>query len=98
MCVLNLATRHDRRISKLVRSAINCEGTPWTIDFIDGFDEPKLVGKGFHWTTRTGIPVQHPSAYSKEGWSSLVYHASTYRITVGKGWVLENILKQETSQ
>lgn len=77
-----------RQISKVVRAKAKATGTPYPIEDKDGFAAPKLVGKSYHYTTRTGLPVYHPSAYARKGWSSLVYHGSTLRIVVGRGWLI----------
>lgn len=89
--ILNVKNdRRHRRISKTIREAAGLVGTNHPIEDVDGFDEPSIVGKMSHYTTRTGLPVRHPSAYAKKGWSSLVYHASTLRIRVGRGWIIEH--------
>ncbi|CAM6053500.1 unnamed protein product [Sphagnum tenellum] len=48
---------------------------------------PRLRGTSYHYTTRTGIPIHYPSAYSRCGWSSMVYHNSTRRVEVGEDWL-----------
>ena len=55
---------------------------------VGGSQEPTIVGESWGWETRTGIPIRHPTAYSKVGWSSMVYRASTKRIEVGEEWLL----------
>lgn len=51
---------------------------------------PRLVGRrGGHYT-RGGSRVYHPSAYSRKGWSNLVYRTSTRRIYVGERWIAEH--------
>jgi hypothetical protein len=55
----------------------------------DSDDPPELKGESWHYTTKTGKPIYYPSAYSKIGWSSMVYHRSTYHITVGIKWTAE---------
>ena len=71
-----------RRIRKLTNTHSNVK-----IVFVKGEQEPELKGEGFHYTTRTGIPVRYPTAYAKVGWSSLVYHPSTLRLEVGMDWL-----------
>jgi hypothetical protein len=51
---------------------------------------PMLVGRGYHWETKGGRDVRHPSAYSKKGWSNLVYCHSTLRVEVGNKWLEAN--------
>jgi hypothetical protein len=48
---------------------------------------PKETGESWYYTTRGGARILHPSAYSKRGFSNMVYHASTRRIEVGQQWV-----------
>ena len=43
----------------------------------------KLGRRGGHFT-RGGSPIMHPSAYSKRGWSNMIYRCSTQRIYVGE--------------
>jgi hypothetical protein len=75
-----------RQISKTVRAAAGLSGTPYPIEAVDGFKAPRMVGEGYYWTTMSGKTiVHHPNAY---GWPTL-YHASTRRIVVGKGWLIE---------
>jgi hypothetical protein len=49
---------------------------------------PKRVGTPWHYTTRGGRPIHHPSAYSKCGWSNMVYVASSICIEVGEAWLV----------
>ena len=48
---------------------------------------PRTVGESYHYETRTGKRIWHPSAYSKRGWSSMVYCHSTRRVIVGADWL-----------
>lgn len=59
--------RRELRISKTIRAAAGLPATNHWIEDVDGFDPPTVVGKRYHYTTRTGIPVRHPSAYAKKG-------------------------------
>lgn len=78
--------RTRRLISKLVRRELGLSGSPYPIVFVDGFAAPALKGRSYYWTTPSGkTEVSHPNAY---GWPT-VYHASTRRIEVGKGWVCQ---------
>jgi hypothetical protein len=45
-------------------------------------DRPAIFGSSGGWYTRGGNAVAYPSAYSKKGWSNLVYSASTKHILV----------------
>ena len=54
------------------------------------YSTPEVTGKRSKWqyTTKTGKPIRHPSAYSKKGWSSMVYRSAQYfTLTVGLRWI-----------
>jgi hypothetical protein len=53
---------------------------------VPGATTPRLAGRRWGWTNRSGEPIRHPRAYAKRGWSSLVYRASTLRVEVGADW------------
>jgi hypothetical protein len=57
---------------------------------IAGGSKPVLAGKrsSWHYETRGGSYISHPSAYAKSGWSNMVYcSASWYTLTVGIDWL-----------
>jgi hypothetical protein len=54
---------------------------------VDGSAAPVLTGEGYHYETRGGSRVYHPSAYAKRGWSNLVYCSSTISVEVGREWL-----------
>ena len=85
-------TRHGRLMSRLIRTAIGESGTPTPITMVPGDAAPVITGKSYHYTTRSGSPIYHPSAYSKHGWSNMVYHGSTRTIVVGLDWVAAAVL------
>jgi hypothetical protein len=60
------------------------------ISIIPGDSQPKEVGESWSYVTKTGKPIHHPSAYSRKGWSSMVYKSSTRRVEVGEDWVLNH--------
>jgi hypothetical protein len=43
------------------------------IKIIAGNKPPHLVGDSWHYETRGGRWIKYPSAYSKSGWSNMVY-------------------------
>lgn len=78
-------TRQQRRA--ILRSADETQ-TNIHIEVVPGIAvAPRTVGQSWHYTTRTGIRINHPSAYSSKGWSSMVYHHSTRRVIVGEQWI-----------
>ena len=46
-----------------------------------------IRGMPWHYTNKSGRIINHPSAYSKKGWSSLVYHASDRHIAMRSDYV-----------
>jgi hypothetical protein len=84
----------QRRISKVVRAACGQTGTPYSIEYVDGFAAPKLVGQSYYHTTLSGrTVVTYPNAYDYP----TLYHASTRRIEVGRGWVTARLQIADTS-
>lgn len=57
---------------------------PIPFKLIDGYDPPRVEGESWFYSTKTGIPIRHPSAYRKCGWSNMVYSHSTKVIVIGK--------------
>lgn len=65
-----------------------------SVEIVNGDSPPALHGerKSFHHETRGGRLISHPSAYSKKGWSNIVYvGASYYHATVGAAWIIQNL-------
>lgn len=88
--MLNLtSTPAYRKFSKTIRAEANCSGKSYPIVDVDGFDAPAVAGESWHYETKGGRRIHHPSAYSKNGWSNMVYIGSTKRIEVGRGWLIE---------
>lgn len=57
------------------------------VHVVPGDCAPTLVGEGSHYRTRGGRRIYHPSAYSRSGWSNMVYFGSTARTEVGERWL-----------
>lgn len=83
-------TKAYRRFSRIVRAACNCTGKPYPIAIVEGDDPPGTVGESWHYETKGGRRIYHPSAYSKRGWSNMVYCGSTKAIEVGRAWLAVN--------
>lgn len=58
----------------------------YPIKIVPGNNAPALEGEGFHWETKGGKPIYYHGAYSKKGWSNMVYVNSTMQIVVGENW------------
>ena len=57
------------------------------VEIVDGNKPPHVCGDSWHYETKGGRYIRYPSAYSKSGWSSMVYVNSTKHIKVGKDWI-----------
>jgi hypothetical protein len=82
----------------LIRKLADADGQHrYPVDVIQGDDAPALTGRGWYYTTKTGRPVYHPSAYMK-AYGKPVYHASTRRVEVGEGWIRKNLWRFHKSE
>lgn len=52
-----------------------------------GSAAPTLVGQRWHYEIRSGTWINHPHAYSRDGWSNMVYCPFTRRVEVGEDWL-----------
>lgn len=84
-----LTTREER---KQIRESLNIHRY-WSIPVVvvEGDFSPKRKGCSYHYQTKGGTTIYYPSAYSKTGWSNMVYVSSTNRIIVGLDWVIKNL-------
>lgn len=57
------------------------------IHIIEGDIAPRVVGRGFYYTNKSGDLIRYPNAYQK-AWGKPIYHKSTIRIEVGKDYKL----------
>lgn len=70
-------------IKRAIRKLAGYPKSSIFVDIEDGARQPQLVGQSFHYETRGGNMIYYPSAYSKKGFSNMVYVPSTRRISVG---------------
>ena len=92
MSAVATTTKTTSRQRSAIRAAVRrsrCNNIPVIV--IPGNDKPELTGESGGWFTRGGTPISHPSAYSRRGWSNMVYQRSTERIFVGSEWISENL-------
>jgi len=86
MTWLNLGIRLDNQIDAKLRRQCAVSNNQVRIVRITGDSPPVVTGsRGGHFTLG-GTRINHPSAYSKRGWSNMVYHCDTRVITVGTGF------------
>lgn len=55
-----------------------------------GDQSPRLTGRRGGFYTKGGRPIDHPSAYSKVGWSNMTYRRATLKAEVGLGWLAQH--------
>lgn len=82
----------NKEIELAARKAVTSKrGVP--VEINNNVDRPRLTGRSGGWFTRGGTPVRYPGAYSKVGWSNLVYERSTLTVEIPKSWVEEYAAK-----
>ena len=57
------------------------------VKVIPGDSPPVIQGETWRYETKNGMVIRHPMAYSKRGWSNMVYFAATMHIEVGAEWL-----------
>lgn len=70
---------------RMARKAVSAHNS-CPVEIIPGDSAPKLTGDPWHYETKSGRRIYHPSAYSSRGWSNMVYCHSTVRVVVGAEW------------
>lgn len=80
----------NHEIPMSIRRLVRTVAGVWSncpVEIVPGSVEPTLRGQGWHYRTRGGSLIHHPSAYRRFGWSNAVYHSSSYRVEVGSDWI-----------
>lgn len=75
----------QRRLRRVAREAAGAHRS-CPVAIVEGDQAPALTGETWYWRTRGGTRISHPSAYSRSGWSSMVYEPSTLIVEVGRDW------------
>lgn len=73
----------QRRAARTLAGAKPCR----PVVVVPGTASPTVLGDVYHYETRGGRRIYHPGAYSRRGWSSMVYVHSTIRVEVGAEWL-----------
>lgn len=74
------------KVRRMARKAAGA--APWVpVSVVPGDQPPKQEGSSHGYETKGGTPIAHPNAYSKKGWSNMVYRSSTIQVIVGSGWL-----------
>ena len=74
-----------KEIRKLAKSRAS------KIIVVEGHSPPKEKGEGFYWETKGGAYIRYPNAYSKKGFSNMIYCPSSKRVEVGVEWLAKNM-------
>lgn len=82
-----MTTREYRNFSRTVRAEAGASGQSIPIEIQNTDAAPHIEGESWHYETRGGRHIYHPSAYSRRGWSNMVYYGSTRSIIVGRDWL-----------
>ena len=76
-------------LKRLIRKSVGANNnTP--VHIIEGNMPPKLRGKIWHYTNKSGDIIHHPNAY-RAAWGKPIYIRSTIRVEVGSDWLLNNM-------
>lgn len=76
----------QRRLRRIAREAAGAHRS-CPVDVVEGDAAPRLTGESWYFRTRGGAHIRHPSAYSRRGWSNMVYESSTLAVAVGREWL-----------
>jgi hypothetical protein len=76
--------REFRRAAR-VAAGLNPRNTR-PVRVVAGDVAPHWDGSTWCYTTVGGTRIRHPSAYSRKGWSNMIYCPSTLEIVVGADW------------
>lgn len=80
---MNATQKTERTARKLVR----CSNPTQPVVLVDeqgGKDSIGFTGNSWHYETRGGRRIWHPPAYSKKGFSNMVYVGSTRQLECGR--------------
>jgi hypothetical protein len=89
---MTTTTRIDVALSltarRTIREAADASRPNLPVEIIDGDSAPRECGESWHYETRGGTVIAHPSAYARTGWSNMEYCPSTRRVEVGRQWLV----------
>lgn len=79
----------NRRLRRALRQLAKADIFPPVYVVRGSMSPPTYRGRAWHYETTGGQLIRHPGAYSKKGWSSMVYMASSLCVEVGGAWLAE---------
>ena len=80
---------YSKLIKKLIREAVSARPN-CPIYIVSGNQPPKLMGRSYYYTNKSGDEIRHPNAY-RRAWGKPIYMPSTRRVEVGSDWLLNNL-------
>jgi hypothetical protein len=75
---------------RIARNAAEASRNNLPVVVVEGDSAPVETGDSWHYETKGGTRIMHPSAYKKLGFSNMVYVSSTRRVEVGLDWLISN--------
>lgn len=78
-------TKFERVVARCAAGLAKYDHPPVVVR--PGCATPTLAGERWHYETRSGIWIDNPHAYSRVGWSSMIYRPSSRRVEVGVEWL-----------
>lgn len=83
---LALARRCALPVRRALRDAARADR--WTpIEVVSGNAGPEVLGGRGGWHTHGGVPIRHPGAYRRRGWSGMMYVRGDRHVAVGADWL-----------
>ena len=78
----------SKTIKKLLRQSAGARNN-CPIKIVEGNTHPRLLGKTYYYTNKSGVVIKHPAAYRLK-YGKPIYRPSTIRVEVGSDWLLNN--------
>lgn len=75
----------DALMQRVARRAAGVRRTNMPVEFVSGTVEPHLEGEGYYFVNRSGVRINHPSAY-RAAYGNPIYVPSDQRVVVGIDW------------
>lgn len=82
-------TNFSTIIKRLIRQAAGARNN-CPIEIIKGNNPPKLKGRSYYYTNKSGDEIRYPEAYRK-AFGKPIYNSSTIRVEVGDNWLLSQL-------
>ena len=77
----------DKTLKVFARRFLKIRNNAVPVNIVDDYHGPVTTGEKGGWFTAGGDPIRYPSAYSRSGWSNMVYMTDGRVVWVGRGWL-----------